>query len=80
MAIQCYAFDEETLKSIAKKTEAEYFKADNETDLVTIYDKLSTELVLTTEQTELTAAFTGFAVILALIGGAFSMMWFNRLP
>jgi len=73
-------FDEETLKSIAERTEAEYYKADNEADLLDIYDKLSTELVLLTKKTELTAIFTGVAVILILIGGAFSMLWFNRLP
>jgi len=73
-------FDEETLKGIAERTEAEYYKAENAEELLAIYDKLSTELVLVTEKTELTAIFTGLAVILLLIGGAFSMYWFNRLP
>ena len=73
-------FDEETLKNIAERTEAEYYKADNEADLLAVYDKLSTELVFLTKQTEVTAIFTGVAVILILIAGALSMLWFNRLP
>ncbi len=73
-------FDEETLKLIAEKTDAEYFRADNETDLRAIYEHLSTQLVFKAEQTELSAIFTGIAVLLALFGGALSIMWFNRLP
>jgi len=72
--------DEETLKGIAQKTDASYFKADSETDLRKIYENLSTNLVLKAEQTELTAGFTGLATVLLLIAGAFSLLWFSRLP
>ncbi|MBI4321058.1 MAG: VWA domain-containing protein [Chloroflexi bacterium] len=72
--------DEETLKRIAEETDGEYFKADSETDLRQIYEKLSTEFVFRGEQTELTAGFTGFATLLLLIAGTLSLMWFSRLP
>ncbi|MBI2869195.1 MAG: VWA domain-containing protein [Chloroflexi bacterium] len=72
--------DEETLKAIAEKTDAQYFKAESETDLSNIYENLSTQVVLKNEQTELTAWFTGFAVLLMLAAGLLSMLWFNRLP
>ncbi len=72
--------DEETLKRIADKTDADYFKADTETDLRNIYENLSTRLVLKAEQTELTAGFTGAAAVLMLIAGTLSLLWFNRLP
>jgi len=72
--------DEETLKNIAESTNASYFKADNEADLQEIYQDLSTQFVLKPEQTELTAEFTGFAVLLLLSAGIISMLWFNRLP
>ena len=72
--------DEATLKSIAEKTGASYFKADNETDLLKIYQDLSTRLVFKPEQTELTAGFTGFAIVLLLIAGTLSLLWFHRLP
>jgi Ca-activated chloride channel family protein len=72
--------DEPTLKSIAQITDANYYNASNETDLRAIYENLSTHLVLKTEKTEITAIFTGAAVLLSLIGGMLSLLWFNRLP
>jgi Ca-activated chloride channel family protein len=72
--------DEATLKSIAVSTGASYFKAETETDLSNIYENLSTHLVFKPEQTELTAWFTGFAIVLLLIAGTLSLLWFNRLP
>jgi Ca-activated chloride channel family protein len=72
--------DEETLKSIAEKTDAKYYKADNETDLRQIYQNLGTQLVFKPEQTELTAAFTAFAAVLVIIAGLLSLLWFNKLP
>jgi Ca-activated chloride channel family protein len=72
--------DEDTLKQIANKTNAKYFRADNETELRTIYENLSTQLIFKPEQTELTAFFTGFAVLLLLTAGILSLLWFNRLP
>ncbi|MFH0913856.1 MAG: VWA domain-containing protein [Chloroflexota bacterium] len=72
--------DEETLKRIAEKTEADYYKAESETDLSEIYENLSTRRVLKPEQTELTAFFTAFAAVLLLVAGTLSLMWFHRLP
>ena len=72
--------DEETLKRIAEKTDGNYFKAESETNLSDIYENLSTNLVLKTEQTELTAWFTGAAAVLLLIAGMLSLLWFNRMP
>jgi Ca-activated chloride channel homolog len=72
--------DEETLKRIAEETDGEYFKADSETDLREIYESLSTNLVFETEETELTAGFTGAAALLMVMAGALSLLWFSRLP
>ncbi len=72
--------DEPTLRQIAGATGAQYFKADNETDLRDIYEDLSTRLVFKREETEITAGFTGFAVITMVLAGALSLLWFNRLP
>jgi Ca-activated chloride channel homolog len=72
--------DEETLRRIAEVTDGEYFKADSETDLREIYEHLGTSLVFETEQTELTAGFTGAAAVLMLMAGALSLLWFSRLP
>ena len=71
--------DEETLKHIAQETDAQYFKAESETDLSNIYENLSTKLVFKAEQTELTAWFTGLAAAFLLVAGMLSLLWFNRL-
>lgn len=72
--------DEETLKAIADETDGTYFKADSETDLREIYEGLSSDLVFTTEKTELTFIFTGVAGVFLLGAGVLSLLWFNRLP
>lgn len=72
--------DEQTLRTIAEMTDGVYYNAQTETDLVKVYETLSTNLVLKTDQTEVTAYVTAIAVILSLLAGFFSLMWFNRLP
>ena len=72
--------DETTLKAVAEATNGDYYNASTETDLKAIYDNLSTHLVFTRQQTEITAIFTGIAVALSLIAGVLSLLWFNRLP
>ena len=74
------ALDEATLKQIAEVTEAQYFNANTEADLRTVYENLTTQLVIRNEKTELTAYATLAAAILAVFAGAFSLLWFNRLP
>jgi Ca-activated chloride channel family protein len=72
--------DEEALKGIARKTDGSYFKADNETDLRTIYETLSTKFVSQREETEITAFFTAAAAVVLLIAVLLSMLWFRRIP
>lgn len=72
--------DETTLKQIAQETGGRYYRADNETDLRNIYANLGTQLVFKPQQTELTAWFSGTAVLLLLVAGSISLLWFNRLP
>lgn len=72
--------DEATLKAVAESTNGAYYNASTEKDLKAIYSNLSTHLVFTKQQTEITAAFTGIAVALSLIAGVLSLLWFNRLP
>ncbi len=72
--------DKQTLRTIADMTDGEYYNAQTEGDLVKIYENLSTNLVLKTEKTEITAYFTGVAVLLSLLAGFLSLLWFNRLP
>lgn len=71
--------DETTLETIAERTNADYFRANTETDLKQIYQSLSTQLVMETEETEITALFTALAAILAFAAGLLSFLWFNRI-
>ena len=70
--------DEATLKEVASMTGGKYYNALSETDLKTIYENLSSRLVLKTEKQEVTAGFTAVAAALSLIAGVLSMLWFNR--
>ena len=72
--------DEATCKEIAAKTAGMYFKASSEGDLHKIYENLSTRLMVEREKTEITAIFVAVAAALLLAAGAFSLLWFNRLP
>jgi Ca-activated chloride channel family protein len=72
--------DEPTLKAIAQETGGRYYSADNETDLRNIYTNIGTQLVFKSQQTELTAWFAGAAVLVLLVAGLISLLWFNRLP
>ena len=72
--------DEATLKQIASLTDAEYYNASNEADLRAVYEKLSTQLVLREQKTEVTSYLTAIAAVLSILAGAFSLLWFNRLP
>jgi Ca-activated chloride channel family protein len=72
--------DEQTLRTIAEITDGQYYNAQTETDLVKVYENLSTNLVLKTDKTEVTAYFTAAAVFFSLLAGFLSLMWFNRLP
>jgi len=73
------ALDETTLKQIAADTDAQYFLATSDADLKKVYENLSTELVLRTQKTEVTALFTLVAAVFSIVASAFSLLWFNRL-
>lgn len=72
-------FDEETLKSIAGLTQAEYFHAGSAGDLKKIYEGLNTRFALERKETEITALFTAAAALLAVASATLSLLWFNRI-
>jgi len=71
---------EEPLQQIAQITNGQYFNAETEQDLLKIYENLMPQLVIKPENTEITALFTGTSLLIFLVGGAFSLAWFSRLP
>jgi Ca-activated chloride channel family protein len=72
--------DEAALQQISAITDGEYFRAENEQDLETIYENIDLELVSNPEEMEITSLLAGASILILLIGGAFSLVWFGRLP
>jgi Ca-activated chloride channel family protein len=71
--------DEDALKEVARITQAEYYYAGNADDLKKVYSTLSSKLVMTTQETEVTSLVTALAALLAIIAAGLSVLWFNRL-
>jgi len=72
--------NEPMLQQIASLTDGAYFNAQSEDDLREIYENLDVQVVVKPERTEVTSIFTGISILFMLIGGAFSLVWFSRLP
>ncbi|MFN8467002.1 MAG: VWA domain-containing protein [Caldilineaceae bacterium] len=72
--------DEQTLQAVAERTGGTYFNAADAEELRSIYTNLNPELGIAPEKMEVTALFAGVSALLLLIGGAFSLLWFSRLP
>lgn len=71
--------DEETLKSIANFTRANYFYAGTAEDLKQVYEGLSSRLVVETKETEVTALFAAAGAALAVLAAGLSVWWFGRV-
>jgi Ca-activated chloride channel family protein len=71
-------FDEETLKTVADITKAEYFYAGSAADLKKVYQQLNTQFVLERKETEVSALAIAAAAMLALAAAVLSVLWFNR--
>jgi Ca-activated chloride channel family protein len=72
--------DRATLRAIARQSGGRYFDAPSAEGLRTVYESLGSRLGKERERTEVTAAFAGGGVILLLVGGGLSLLWFGRLP
>jgi Ca-activated chloride channel family protein len=72
--------DEALLQEIAKLTDGVYYNAENEEDLRTIYQSLNPQWVIKPEKMEVTSIFAGASILILLLGGAFSLVWFSRVP
>lgn len=71
--------DEETLKAIANKTQAEYFYAGTAADLKKVYETLSSRLTIEKKETEISGLLALGAALLALLSAGLSLLWFNRI-
>ncbi len=71
--------DEETLKAIANKTQAEYYYAGTAADLKKVYETLSSRLTVEKKETEISGLLALAAAVLALLSASLSLLWFNRI-
>ena len=71
--------NEGMLQSIAEITEGDYFNAQNEEELRRVYDELDPELVIKAEKMEITSILAGASLIILLLSGLFSLLWYGRL-
>lgn len=72
--------DRKTLKQIADTTGGKFFATADSSKLSAIYKSLGTRIGFRKERRELTAAFAAGGLALMMLGGAFSLLWFGRLP
>jgi Ca-activated chloride channel family protein len=72
--------DTETLAKVAELTDARFFEAPSEDDLMAIYENLGSRVGTTNEEQEVTFAFAAGGLILMVIGAAAAAWWFNRFP
>ncbi|MEO5697134.1 MAG: VWA domain-containing protein [Burkholderiaceae bacterium] len=71
--------DEDTLKSIANMTLADYFYAGTAADLKKVYQNLSTRLIVERKETEISALFAALGALLVVISAGLSVWWFGRV-
>jgi Ca-activated chloride channel family protein len=71
--------DEDTLKSIAQITRADYFYAGTAEDLKKVYQGLSTRLVVEKKETEISGLVAAVGALLVVLSAALSVAWFGRV-
>jgi Ca-activated chloride channel family protein len=72
--------DKAALKSIASDTGGQYYSAASEGQLKAVYDNIGSSVGYDTEQREISTWFIGAALLLLIVTGGFSLLWFQRLP
>jgi len=70
--------DEETLKAVAQRTQAEYFHAATAEDLQTVYQTLSSQITTEKKETEISALLALLGAALMLVAASLSLWWFGR--
>jgi Ca-activated chloride channel family protein len=72
--------DEALLQQISSLTGGAYYNAQRAQDLLEVYNNIESQLVIKPEKTEVTSILAGAGVFILLVGGAFSLFWYGRLP
>ena len=71
--------DEEALKKIADQTRGRYFHAASADELKAVYSVLSKQLIIETQEMEITSFFAAAAALLMMVSAGLSLAWFGRI-
>jgi Ca-activated chloride channel homolog len=71
---------EALLEAIADKTGGTYYDAENQQNLMDIYEGLDTRLVVRPQDIEVTSVFAGVAILAVLAGAVISVLWLGQSP
>ena len=74
------SLDETILQFIAGETGGMYYNAGDEQQLQRIYSDIEPKLSIKPEEIEMTSVFAGLGMIVFLIGGLLSLLWFGHVP
>lgn len=74
------SLDEQMLQYISFTTGGVYYNAADEEQLRKIYDDLEPKLSIKPEDIEMTSVFAGLGMVVFLIGGMLSLLWFGHVP
>jgi Ca-activated chloride channel family protein len=74
------ALDEAALQGLSKVGGGNYFNAQGENGLGAIYERIEPKFVIKPESMEVTSLLAGLGLVVLIIGGAFSLLWFGRVP
>lgn len=73
-------FDATLLQRIAQMTGGEYFPSPTAKELKQVYRRLGRHIGWERKRSEITAVVTAVGGVLLLVGGALSLVWFQRVP
>ena len=72
--------NEATLQEIALLTEGRYLRVESVEDVQSVYDDLDPQFVVKPREMEVTSILAGVSMLVLLVGGALSLLWFGRMP
>jgi Ca-activated chloride channel family protein len=74
------SLDEPMLQQISTETGGQYYNAANEEQLRQIYSDLKPKLAVKPEKIEVTSILAGIGMVIFLMGGMLSLIWFGHMP
>ena len=74
------SLNEPVLQEVALLTEGEYFRIEEMDDAPPVYEELETEFVIESREIEITSILGAVSMLVLLIGGGLSLLWFGRVP